>query len=88
MEISKTRGIDEICKEVDSNGFSGLSDEEISVYIEHQKDIAANEALYNAHVEAYNAHLEQVAETQSKIAEKAESTLNTLLSTPLDLRSV
>lgn len=88
METSKARSIDEICKEVESNGFSGLSDEEISVYVEHQKDIAANEALYKAHVEVYNAHLEQVAETQSKIAEKAESTLNALLNAPLNLRSV
>ena len=80
--------IDEICREVESNGFGNLQDSDINAYVAWKCEIAANEARFSAECEKNDKILDELAESQRKISEHAAETFQKLLDEPLKLERI
>lgn len=80
--------IDEICREVESNGFSSLSDSEIKTYIDWECKKAERDGRFSAECNGINKALSDLAENQHQISEYARETLQKLLDEPLKLERI
>ncbi len=76
------RTIDEIYKLIDEDGIEALSPDELAVYIDREREIAAHDAAFAERQNTYAIALDATAQAQQELAKHAGDILDSLISNP------